>query len=201
MALGESNELNHSPISQDNSVPRTALIIGDLQRGITTNFAFARKPLAPLIELLPRARESGALIVFVRFAFRDNGTDIPPRNPLLRTFYEDGENFHEGAAATEIDLPVARTDVTVLKKRASAFEGTDLDLVLRAQGVSALAIAGVATSAMVAATCYGAADRDYDVTVLRDGCADADPAIHDFFMDSVFPSRGFNVAACADWHA
>ncbi|MFJ9371127.1 cysteine hydrolase family protein [Nocardia sp. NPDC101769] len=181
-------------------MPRTALIIGDLQRGITNNYPFAKSPLAPLTELLPHARESGILIVFVRFAFRANGTDVPPHNPLLRTFYEDGENFHDGSATTEVDLPVASTDVMVRKNRASAFEGTDLDLVLRARGVSALAIAGVATSAMVAATCYGAADRDYDVTVLRDGCADADPAIHDFFMESVFPSRGFNVAACADWH-
>ncbi|MGW4241198.1 cysteine hydrolase family protein [Nocardia sp. NPDC004722] len=90
--------------------------------------------------------------------------------------------------------------MTVPKRRASAFEGNDLDLVLRAQGVTALTIGGVATSAMVAATCYGAADRDYDITVLRDGCTDVDPAIHDFFMDSVFPSRGFKAATCADWH-
>ncbi|MFE4463278.1 cysteine hydrolase family protein [Nocardia tengchongensis] len=178
---------------------QTALIVGDLQRGITANYPFARSPLAPLTELLPRARAAGALIVFVRFAFRANGTDCPPRNKLLRTFYEDGQTFHEDSAATEIDLPTISTDVTVLKRRASAFEGTDLDLVLRARGVGALTIAGVATSAMVAATCYAAADRDYDVTVLRDGCADADPEIHDFFMDSAFPSRGFNVVSCADW--
>ncbi|WP_439678902.1 hypothetical protein [Embleya sp. MST-111070] len=38
------------------------------------------------------------------------------------------------------------------------------------------------------------------MTVLRDGCADGDPAVHDFFMDAVFPSRGFTVTPCADWH-
>ncbi|TVT53933.1 cysteine hydrolase [Amycolatopsis rhizosphaerae] len=179
----------------------TALIIGDLQRGITGNYPFARQVVPPLTDLLPRARAAGALVVFVHFAFRANGADVPPDNELLKTFYEAGDAFHEGAAGTEIDLPVADEDVVVLKRRASAFAGTDLDLVLRSRGVGTLAIAGVATSAMVAATCYDAADRGYQVTVLRDGCADGDPAMHDFFMDAVFPSRGFEVVPCAGWPA
>ncbi|MCP3803750.1 cysteine hydrolase [Allokutzneria sp. A3M-2-11 16] len=146
----------------------TALIIGDLQRGITGNYPFTRQVL-------------------------------PPDSELLRSFYEAGDAFHEGSGGTELDLPVADEDVVVLKRRASAFAGTDLDLVLRARGVDTLAIAGVATSAMVAATAYDAADRGYRVTVLRDGCADGDQAMHDFFVDAVFPSRGFEVVSCADW--
>ncbi|MFD9890453.1 cysteine hydrolase family protein [Amycolatopsis sp. NPDC059027] len=177
----------------------TALIIGDLQRGITGGYPFAREVLPPLTELLPRARAAGALVVFVRFAVRGNGTDLPPGNAMFRSFYEAGDDFHQGSAGTEIDLPVADEDVVVLKRRASAFAGTDLDLVLRSNGVDTLVIAGVATSAMVAATCYDAADRDYRVTVLRDGCADGDQATHDFFMDKVFPSRGFEVVSCAEW--
>ncbi|WP_158853684.1 cysteine hydrolase family protein [Saccharothrix deserti] len=178
----------------------TALIIGDIQQGITSNYPFARQVVPPLTGLLPRARAAGALVVFVHFALRANGADLPPGNALFRTFHEAGDTFHEGSAGTEIALPVADEDVVVVKRRASAFAGTDLDLVLRAAGVSTLAIAGVATSAMVAATCYDAADRDYRVTVLRDGCADGDAAMHDFFMDTVFPSRGFEVVPCAGWH-
>ncbi|RJO74083.1 cysteine hydrolase [Nocardia panacis] len=177
----------------------TALIIGDVQRGITDNYPVTRQVLAPLTDLLPRARAAGALVVFVRFAFRPNGTDLPPRNPMVRSFFDVGDAFHEGSPGTEIALPVAAQDVTVLKRRASAFAGTDLDLVLRANGVDTLAIAGVATNGMVVATCLDAADRDYRVTVLRDGCADLDPAVHDFFMDTVFPARGFEVVSCADW--
>lgn len=177
----------------------TALIVGDLQRGITGGYPFTRQVLPPITELLPRARAAGALVVFVHFAVRGNGADLPPGNELFRTFHEAGDAFHEGSAGTEIDLPVAAEDVVVLKRRASAFAGTDLDLVLRARGVDTLAVAGVATSAMVAATCYDAADRGYRLTVLRDGCADGDPAMHDFFMDAVFPSRGFEVVPCADW--
>ncbi|MFI9011601.1 cysteine hydrolase family protein [Actinosynnema sp. NPDC053489] len=177
----------------------TALIVGDLQRGITRDHPFTRRVLPPITDLLPRARAAGVLVVFVRFAFRANGADLLPGNDLYRSFYEAGDAFHEGTPGTEVDLPVAEEDVVVLKRRAGAFAGTDLDFVLRARGVGAIAVAGVATSAMVAATCYDAADRGYRVTVLRDGCADADPAVHDFFVDRVFPGRGFEVVSCADW--
>lgn len=179
----------------------TALIVGDLQRGITDGYPFARGVLPPLTALLPRARAAGSLVVFVHFAFRGNGADLPPDNALYRSFYDAGDAFHEGTPGTEIALPVADQDVVVLKRRASAFAGTDLDLVLRARGVDTVAIAGVATSAMVTATAYDASDRGYHVTVLRDGCADADASMHDFFMDAVFPSRGFAVVSCADWPA
>ncbi|WP_322746605.1 cysteine hydrolase family protein [Saccharothrix syringae] len=135
----------------------------------------------------------------MRFALRPSGADLLPDNELHRSFFEAGDTFHEGSAGTEVDLPVADGDVVVLERRASAFAGTDLDLVLRARDVGAIAGAGVATSAMVAATCYDAADRGYRVTVLRDGCADGDPAVHDFFVDTVFPGRGFEVVPCADW--
>ncbi|AUI58187.1 cysteine hydrolase family protein [Amycolatopsis sp. BJA-103] len=177
----------------------TALIIGDLQRGITGNYPFAERVLPPLTDLLPRAREAGALVVFVHFALRGNGADLPPGNALFESFHEAGDTFHEGSAGTELALPVAAEDVVVVKRRASAFAGTDLDLVLRSRGVDTVVIAGVATSAMVAATCYDAADRGYHVTVLRDGCADGDTAIHDFFVDAVFPSRGFEVVSCDGW--
>jgi nicotinamidase-related amidase len=176
-----------------------ALIIGDVQRGITDGYPFAREVVPPLTDLLPHARAAGVLVVFVHFALRRNGTDVPSNNPLLQSFYEAGNTFHEGAPGTGIALPVTDEDVVVLKRRASAFAGTDLDVVLRAQGIDALTIAGVATSAMVAATCYDAADRGYQTGVLRDGCADSDPAVHEFFMNAVFPSRGFPVMSCAEW--
>jgi nicotinamidase-related amidase len=177
----------------------TALIVGDIQRGITGAYPFARQVVPPLTALIPRARAAGILVVFVHIAFRVNRADLPPGNALISAFFDAGDSFHEGAAGTMIDLPVEREDVVVLKRRASAFAGTDLDLVLRARAVDAIAIAGVATSAMVAATFYDAADRGYRITVLRDGCADSDPGVHDVFMDRIFPSRGAEIVRCADW--
>lgn len=178
----------------------TALIIGDLQRGITGAFEFTRRVVPPLTELVPRVRASGGLVVHIHTAFRVNRADLPPGSALFASFFEAGDIFHEGSPGIELELPVHREDVVVRKRRASAFFGTDLDLVLRARGVDSVTLAGVATSAMVAATAYDAADRGYRVSVLADCCADEDPAVHDFFVERVFPSRGFDVAISTDWH-
>lgn len=178
---------------------KSALVIGDIQRGITGAYPFARQVVKPLTELLPRARAAGVLIVFVHIAFRGNRADLPPGHALMSSFFDAGTSFHEGDDGTAIDLPLHAEDVVVLKRRASAFAGTDLELVLRARAIDTVTIAGVATSAMVAATFYDAADRGYPVTVLRDGCADPDSAVHDVFMDKIFPSRGAAVLSCADW--
>ncbi|MGW5722500.1 cysteine hydrolase family protein [Amycolatopsis sp. NPDC003865] len=177
----------------------TALVVGDLQRGITERFAFTRRVVAPVTAVLPRARAAGTLVVHVQTAFRVNRADLPPGDALFESFYEAGDVFHEGSPGIEPALPVLPEDVVVRKRRASAFAGTDLDLVLRSRGVDTVTITGVATSAMVAATAYDAADRGYRVTLLADGCADEDPAVHAFFMDRVFPSRGFGIGSCAGW--
>lgn len=176
---------------------RSALLVGDLQVGIVDNYSFAKAVVPAVAELLPRARAAGALIVFVRLAFRPNGADVP--GEPFASFYRAGAHFHEGSPGTEVAFEVAADDVVVVKRRTSAFAGTDLDLVLRARGVDSVAIAGVATSAMVAATLYDAADRGYRVTVLRDGCADHDPEVHDFLVDKVFRGRGAEILTCAQF--
>jgi nicotinamidase-related amidase len=176
---------------------RSALIVGDLQRGIVDSYPFAASVVPAVSELIPRARAAGALIVFVHFAFRSNGTDVP--GEPFATFYRAGTHFHEGSPGIEVAFDVADGDVVVLKRRTSAFAGTDLDLVLRARGVTSLALTGVATSAMVAATLYDAADRGYQLTVLRDGCADHDPAVHELLVHRVFRGRGAQILTCAEW--
>src|SRR6476659_7461795 len=97
---------------------KTALIIGDVQRGIIEAYPFTRQVVPPLTALLPRARAAGVLVVFVRLAFRGNRADLPPNNALFASFFEARAIFHEGMPGTEIDLPVHGQDVVVLKRRA-----------------------------------------------------------------------------------
>jgi nicotinamidase-related amidase len=172
-----------------------AVIIGDLQTGITSGYRFAAELVPRAAALAVAAREWGDLVVFVRTQFRPNGTDVSARNRGIMAIFEAGEDYHEGSAGTELDPGLGRQpgDVVVAKRRASAFAGTDLAMVLRSGGIGLVCVAGVATSAMVAATVYDAADRDYTVRVVSDVCADPVPAVHDFFISTVFPSRGVDV--------
>jgi nicotinamidase-related amidase len=48
-------------------------------------------------------------------------------------------------------------------------------------------LAGIATSGVVLSTLRQAADLDYRLTVLADGCLDADPGVHRVLLEKVFP--------------
>ena len=63
-------------------------------------------------------------------------------------------------------------DITCVKRRVSAFTGSDLEVVLRAQDIRHLVLAGVATSGVVLSTVREAGDKDFRITVLSDCCAD-----------------------------
>lgn len=178
-------------------MPQLAVIIGDLQLGITRNHPFAAEIVPRAAALAASVRSRGGLVVFVRIQLRENGADVSQRNPAIRSIFELGDDYHAGTPGVGLDPGLGREsgDVVITKSRASAFASTDLDLILRAQGVETLVVAGVATSAVVAATVYEAADRDYDVRVASDVCADPDPTVHDAFVTKIFPGRGVDALA------
>jgi nicotinamidase-related amidase len=88
----------------------------------------------------------------------------------------------------------------VTKLRVSAFAGSDLEVVLRSGGIDSLVLAGIATSGVVLSTLRQAADLDYELTVLADGCLDGDPEVHRVLTEKVFP-RQADVVSIADWVA
>jgi nicotinamidase-related amidase len=177
------------------TVAKSAVVIGDLQLGITRNYPLAAELVPRAAALAAAARERGDLVVFVRTQLRVNGADVSARNAGVQAIFEMGDDYHEGSTGVELDPGLGRQpgDVVVTKKRASAFTGSDLDLVLRSSGVDTLVVAGVATSAMVAATVYDAADRDFRVRVASEVCADPDAAMHDFLISTLFPARSVEI--------
>ena len=73
-------------------------------------------------------------------------------------------------------------------------------MLLRARGIDHLVLAGIATSGVVLSTLRQAADLDYRLTVLADGCLDGDPEVHRVLLHKVFP-RQAEVTTIADWAA
>ncbi len=59
-------------------------------------------------------------------------------------------------------------------------------------------LAGSATSGVVLSTLRQAADLDYQLTVLADGCLDPDPEVHQVLLGKVFP-RQAEVTTIAGW--
>lgn len=92
------------------------------------------------------------------------------------------------------------TDIVVTKRRVSAFSGSDLEVVLRAQDISHLVLCGIATSGVVLSTLWEAADKDYQLTILADCCADADEEVQRVLLSKIFPRQAEVVQASA-WQA
>jgi nicotinamidase-related amidase len=88
----------------------------------------------------------------------------------------------------------------VIKRRVSAFSGSDLDVLLRGLGAGTLVMAGIATSGVVLSTLRQAADLDYRIAVLSDACADRDPEVHRVLTEKIFP-RQAQVTTTDEWIA
>ena len=114
--------------------------------------------------------------------------------------FSGSAGFEEEDAATQIHPAVAplATEIVVTKRRVSAFAGSDLDMVLRSSEVDELVLCGISTSGVVLSTLRQAADLDYQLVVLQDGCADLDPEVHRVLLEKVFP-RQADVVTVDDW--
>lgn len=168
-----------------------ALLVMDVQNGIVERYSDTSESLlAALASATTAARSAGVPIIFVRVAFRPGSPEISWRNRTFSAIAASGGMGNDDPA-TQIHPAVAPQpdDIMVTKKRVSAFAGSDLDVVLRALNVDSLVLAGIATSGVVLSTLRQAADLDYELTVLRDGCADADPEVHRVLLDKVFPRQ------------
>jgi ureidoacrylate peracid hydrolase len=73
----------------------------------------------------------------------------------------------------------------VTKHRYGAFEGTDLDLVLRSNGIRTVIMTGVATNVCVETTARQAFLRDYYVVFTRDGTATFTRAEHEAALHNI----------------
>ncbi len=179
----------------------TALLVMDVQTGIVARFAGDPTRLEPMRSAVDVARAANIPVMFVRVAFRPGFPEVSPAN---RSFAAIAQG---GAWATDPEMAAIHPavdprpdDIVVTKLRVSAFAGSDLEVLLRARGVTHLVLAGIATSGVVLSTVREAADRDYYLTVLSDACLDMDPDVHRMLIEKIFP-RQADVRTVAAWQA
>ncbi len=175
----------------------SALLVMDFQTSIVEGFAADKDALlARTARLIDAARKAGMRIIYVVVGFRPGYPEVSPRNLSFGAIRETGR-FLAGSAGTEVHAAVAPKpgDVVVTKHRVSAFAGTDLDMVLRANGIETLVLAGIATSGVILSTVRHAADADYRLGVVADCCSDRDPEVHRVLVEKVFVRQATVTAA------
>lgn len=177
----------------------TALLVMDVQHGIVDRFTTDPDYLPRLTRAIGAARGRGIPVIYVRIGFRHGHPEISPNNQSFSRLAQAG-GFDDTDPATRIhpDIAPQHADVVVTKRRVSAFAGSDLDVVLRSASIDTLVLAGIATSGVVLSTVRQAADLDYRLVVLADGCLDADPEVHRVLTEKIFP-RQATVTTIADW--
>jgi nicotinamidase-related amidase len=169
--------------------PKTAaLLVMDYQVAILDSLAQDKDALlGRTATLIEAARSAGMRLVYVVVSFRPGYPEVSPAHPTFAAVRESGR-YIEGTPGTEVHPAVAPRpgEVVVTKHRVSAFAGTDLELILRANGAEALILAGIATSGVVLSTVRHAADADYRLVVVEDCCADRDAEVHRVLTEKVF---------------
>lgn len=173
----------------------------DVQRGIVERYLRDRDILERLAEAIEAARSRGTLVLYVVVQFRPGLPEISPRNKAFAGIAQSGGTFSDAQAAqVHPDIAPRDGDVVIVKRRVSAFMGSDLEVILRARGIDSVILTGIATSGVVLSTLREAADLDYAITVLSDCCADADEEVHRVLLEKVFP-RQADVLTVAQWRA
>lgn len=178
-------------------MPDTALLVMDIQNGIVGRIA-APDYLPRLARAVEAARTAGIPVLHVVVGFRSGHPEVSGRNKTFGALPEGAFTPGDPGAAIHPDVEPRPDEVVITKKRISAFAGSDLEMVLRAGGHTHLVLAGVATSGVVLSTLRQAADLDYQLTVLADGCADADEEVHRVLTEKVFP-RQAEVTTIEEW--
>lgn len=122
-------------------------------------------------ELIAWGRQKNDLVIHVRVGFNRHYKDASVFSPVFSLAAKNKAlNLSEWGAQFCDQLDVNQNDVCIIKHRVSAFYGTDLDLILRANRIEKLILAGIATNNAVELTAREAHDRDYQVTIVSDAC-------------------------------
>ena len=141
-------------------------------------------------EVLDAARDAGVFVAYIVVNFRTGFPEISDLNKTFSARKTSGQSpVPDPLALIHPSVTPRQDEPVIVKHRVNAFFGTDLDVILRSQGVDTLILMGHATSGVILSTVRYAADADYKLIVIEDGCADRDPEIHTMLMEKIFPRQ------------
>ena len=128
---------------------KTVLLVVDVQAGVMKNAWDADRVVKNVSRAVERAREQGTPVLWVQHS----SDELPLESPQWQLVPE---------------LKPAAGEPRIHKKYESSFEQTPLEEELAKLGATQIALAGAATNWCIRATAYGALDRGYDLTLLKD---------------------------------
>jgi nicotinamidase-related amidase len=141
-------------------MPRTTLLIIDVQNEVMKGAWREAEVLAAIADLAARARAAGAPVIYLQHE--------EPETPMARG--EPGWEIHPAVAP-------AAGETVVAKRASDGFYRTTLGSELKKLGVTRLAVCGAQTEFCVDATTRAALSAGYDVTLAADAHTTGDDVI------------------------
>lgn len=187
-----------------------ALVVIDMQRDFCDPAGYIgqlghdleplRRPIAGIRRCLEAARKAGLTVVHTRQGYRPDLADwhgwrrllAARRGSILGTPGPLGRVLVRGEPGFQIieELAPAPGEIVVDKTANGAFTGTDLDRILMARGVRALAFCGNTIDVCVHTSLREANDRGYQGLLLAEACGAVEQGLHDWAVRSVLVEDG-----------
>ena len=109
------------------------------------------------------------MVIHTRHVTRPDGSNLGTMGELIDAVREGYIMDGSETAKLHPALDVKEGDIVVEKPRYGAFSGTDLDNLLRANGVDTIIVSGICTNICCETTAREAGMRDYHVFFMEDG--------------------------------
>jgi len=128
---------------------KSVMVVVDVQVGVMKEAWEAQRVIKNVSRAVERARSEAVPVIWVQHS----NQELPEGSVQWRWVPE---------------LVPAEGEALIHKKYNSSFEQTSLDSELAGLGATHIVLAGAATNWCIRATAYGALDRGYDLTLVKD---------------------------------
>ena len=139
---------------------QVVLLVVDVQVGVMQSAWDSARVIGNVARAVERARGQGVPVVWVQHGDDELRRGTPQWQWVPELVPRDAEAL-------------------VHKSFNSAFEATELETVLAGLGATHIVLAGAATNWCIRATAYGALDRGYDLTLVKDAHTTETMELHD----------------------
>lgn len=167
----------------------TALLLIDLQNGIVSQKTEPESALYILKyckTLARKFRESKSSVIVINVDFGKDGKLYPKgevSGALIKHDMVISENWSQ-----VVEGLIVKDDITITKHQWGAFTGTELDNVLKSNGIDTIVLAGIATNFGIESTARQAWELGYNVIVVEDCCSTTIGSdAHYFSIEKILP--------------